>query len=71
LDREIAQALDAYVSDQEAAPALTAVVQAALRSFLAERGYISARRTLKITPARRGSGKRDVSEAHDKYLARR
>jgi hypothetical protein len=71
LDREIEQALDSYVRDQEAAPALTAVVQAALRSFLAERGYLPARRTLKITPARRGSGKRDISEAHDKYLAGR
>jgi hypothetical protein len=57
LDREIEQALDAYVEDQEAAPALTAVVHAALRSFLSERGYLPARRTLKITPARRGSGK--------------
>lgn len=71
LDRELEQALDEYVSDQEAAPALTAVVQAALRSFLAERGYLTARRTPKITPAPRGSGKRDISIAHDKYLAER
>jgi len=71
IDKEIEQALDAYVSDQEAAPALTAVVQAALRSFLAERGYLPARRRLKITPARRDSGKRDISVAHDKYLAGR
>ncbi len=40
IDKDVAQALDAYVNDQEAAPALTAVVQAALRSFLAERGYL-------------------------------
>jgi hypothetical protein len=26
---------------------------------------------LRITPARRGSGRRDVSQAHDRYLAAR
>ncbi len=71
IENEVAQALDAYVSDQEAAPALTAVVQAALRSFLIERGYLPPRRSLKITPARRGSGKKDVSVAHDRYLTLR
>ena len=69
IDKEIEQALDAYVNDQDATPALTAVVQAALRSFLADRGYLPARRRLKITPARHGSGKRDISIAHDKYFA--
>jgi hypothetical protein len=71
IDKDVAQALDAYVNDQEAAPALTAVVQAALRSFLAERGYLPARRTPKVTPAPRGSGKRAISVEHDKYFAER
>ena len=71
IDKEVAQALEAYVRDQEAAPALTAVVQAALRSFLAERGYLPARRRPKITPAPRGSGKSDISVEHDKYFAER
>jgi hypothetical protein len=71
IDNEMGRALDAYVSDQEAKPALTAVVNAALRAFLTERGYLRARRTLRITPAPRGSGKSDISVAHDKYLADR
>jgi len=71
IDKEVERALGEYINDQEAPPALTAVVHAALRSFLAERGYLPARRTPKITPAPRGSGKRDISVAHDKYFAER
>jgi hypothetical protein len=71
IDKEIELALGKYIGDQEAPPSLTAVVHAALRSFLAERGYLPARRSPKITPAPRGSGKRDISVAHDKYFAER
>ena len=67
---ELEQAVIAYQQDQEVPPALTAVAQAALREYLAERGYLSLRRALRITPARCGSGERDVSEEHDRYLAR-
>jgi len=66
---DLARAVNSYVKAQEAPPALTAVVQAALREYLAERGYLRARNPLRITPAERGSGLRDVSRAHDRYLA--
>ena len=65
---DLAEAMDSYVRAQEAAPPLTAVVQAALRQYLTERGYLRARGPLRISPARRGSGHRDVSRAHDRYL---
>ena len=65
---DLAEAMESYVRAQEAPPALTAVVQAALRQYLTDRGYLRARRPLRIKPARRGSGRRDVSQAHDRYL---
>ncbi len=67
--KDLAAAVDGYVQAQETPPAFTAVVQTALRHFLAERGYLRSRVPLRITPATRGSGRRDVSEAHDRYLA--
>jgi len=67
---ELERAVVAYQQDQEVPPALTAVAQAALREYLAERGYLSPRRSLQITPAKRGSDERDVSQEHDRYLAR-
>ena len=66
---DLAEAVESYVHAQEARPALTAVIQAALRQYLADRGYLRARRPLRITPAKHGSGRRDVSQAHDRYLA--
>ncbi len=68
---DLASAVERYVRAQEARPPLTAIVQAALRQYLAERGYLRAGRPLRITPARRGSGRHDVSRAHDRYLATR
>jgi len=66
---EIESSLDAYIRRQEVTPPLTAVVQAALKEFLARRGFAPARRKLRITPARKGSGARDASIEHDRYLA--
>jgi Arc/MetJ-type ribon-helix-helix transcriptional regulator len=66
---DLAKAVDSYVRDQDARPALTAVVQAALRQYLSERGYLRAGGRFRLTPARRGSGRHDVSQAHDRYLA--
>jgi Arc/MetJ-type ribon-helix-helix transcriptional regulator len=66
---DLADAVESYVRAQEAPPALTAVVQSALRQYLGERGFLRARRSLEITPAKRGSGRHDVSQAHDRYLA--
>jgi hypothetical protein len=69
LSNDIEEALEAYRSDQEIPPALTAVAQAALREYLAERGYLHPARSLRITPANTGSGAVDSSIEHDRYLA--
>jgi hypothetical protein len=66
---DLAKAVESYVRAQEARPALTAVVQVALREYLTGRGYLRVAGSLRITPAKRGSGRRDVSQAHDRYLA--
>ena len=63
---DLAKAVEDYARTQEARPPLTAIVQVAPRRFLTERGYLPANSRLQIKPARRGSGKRDVSEAHDR-----
>jgi len=68
---DLAKAVDRYVRDQEAPPALTSVIQSALRQYLMQRGYLASTGPLRITPARRGSGLRDVSINHDRYLAER
>lgn len=48
---------------------LDEVVQAALREYLAARGYVPPREPLRITPAVSGSGVRDISADHDRYFA--
>jgi len=65
---DLAEAVESFARAQEARPPLTAVVQAALRQYLTDRGYLRARGPLRIKAARRGSGCRDVSQAHDRYL---
>jgi len=65
---DLAEAVENYVRAQETPPALTTVMQAALREFLRERGFLRSYRPLKLTPAPRGSGQRDVSENHDLYF---
>ena len=69
LPDDIERALAAYLDEQEVPLALTAVVQTALRDYLAERGYLPPTHRLQITPAKEGSGHRDVSIHHDRYLA--
>jgi len=66
---DLAETVENYVRAQENPPALTTVMQAALREYLRERGYLRPYRPLRLTPAPRGSGRRDVSENHDLYLA--
>jgi pantothenate kinase-related protein Tda10 len=66
---DLAKAVESYVRAQDAPPQLAAVVQAALRQYVAERGYLPARKPLCINPAPQGSGRSDVSQAHDRYLA--
>jgi len=67
---ELETALNAYVSHQEIPPTFTSLVQTALREYLARRGYAPPAKPLRITPARKGSGKRDMSRRHDEYFAR-
>jgi len=71
LNDDLEASLDAYVRQQAASPALTAVVQAALREFLERRGFDAKPKRLRVTPARKGSGVRDASVDHDRYLAGR
>jgi hypothetical protein len=66
---DLANAVDNYARDSVPRPPLTAVIQAAVRQY-DERGYLRAAAPLRITPAKRGSGRRDVSQKHDRNLAR-
>ena len=68
LSSDIEKALEAYRRDQEVPPGLTAVAQAALREYLGARGYIFPSRPLRIAPAEKGSGVKDASVEHDRYL---
>ncbi len=65
---DLAEAMDNYLQAQEAPPALTTVLQAALREYLRERGFLQPYRPLKIRPAKHGSGSSDGSINHDLYL---
>lgn len=69
LPDDLAEGVDEYLRAQDAPPALTTLMQAALREYLRERGFPRPFRPLKITPARQGSGLTDVSVNHDKYIA--
>jgi hypothetical protein len=74
IPEDLQNELAAYLETQESPPTLTALVQAALRRFLAEKRleqwqYRPPRRRLSITPATAGSGRSDVSIAHDEVLA--
>jgi metal-responsive CopG/Arc/MetJ family transcriptional regulator len=66
---DLAEAVDKYVDSQEAPPSLTAVIQVALRQYLEERGFLRTRRPFEISVAKKGSGRSDVSQEHDQYLA--
>jgi hypothetical protein len=69
LPDDLAKAVEKYMASQEAPPTLTTMVQAALRQYLGERGFLRTRKTLQITPAGKGSGRSDGSQNHDRYLA--
>lgn len=70
LDEALEGAVQAYADRQEVPPTFTGLVQAALREYLGRRGAAPPAAPLRITPARKGSGKRDVSLHHDRYFAR-
>ncbi len=64
---DLAEAVENYLRAQEAPPALTTVMQAALREYLGGRGFLRQYKPLKIT-AKGNSGHTDVSQNHDLYL---
>jgi hypothetical protein len=64
---DLAEAVDQYLKTQETPPAMTTVVQAALREFLEGRGFLRAYKPLKLRPLG-NSGRSDVSRNHDLYL---
>ena len=68
LPDDLAKAIDDYVEAQEVPPALTALVQTALREYLRQRGFLKTYRPLKIVPKGK-SGRSDVSVNHDSYLS--
>ena len=70
---DLEQELNAYLAEQDAPPSLTSIVEAALRVYLEERkwkarGYHAVAKNLNIPVAESGSGQRDISVDHDKYL---
>ena len=69
LPDDLEQALERFVEEQDVPVQLTAVVQAAVRAYLGERGYLETSSPLRIRSAERGSGRKDVSISHDQYLA--
>ena len=71
---ELERDLERFMAAQATPPTLAALVQSALRRYLAEeqfrlRDYRPPRGPLRISPAKRGSGLSDVAESHDRYLA--
>lgn len=73
IPEDLEEDLKRYLESQPARPSLAALVQTALRRFLAEeelrkRDYRPAKGPLRIHPAARGSGLSDVAERHDTYL---
>lgn len=67
LPDDLAEAVEQYTHAQNVPPALTAVVQTALRAYLQERGFLRSYRPLKLEPLG-NSGRSDVSVNHDLYL---
>lgn len=67
LPDDLADAVESYTRAQNVPPALTAVVQTALREYLRERGFLRSYRPLKLEPLG-DSGRSDISVNHDLYL---
>jgi metal-responsive CopG/Arc/MetJ family transcriptional regulator len=67
---DLAAALENYREAQGTPPSFTAVIQAAVRQYLAERGFVSGNvHTLEITPAKKGSGRNDIASNHNTDIA--
>jgi len=71
IGEDLRPTLEAYLRQQDVPLALTAVVQSALREYLAHRGFVAPAKSLCITPASKGSGRSDVSLRHDEYFGKK
>lgn len=69
LTDDIEVALDAFQRDQAVPPQFAAIAQTALAEYLTQRGYLTKRRPLRITPADHGSGDTCGSVEHDRLFA--
>jgi len=71
LPDQLTDALDRYRDEQGMRQPVSSLIRAALQEYLARRGYESEPpfEAFIITPAASGSGFRDVSADHDRYLA--
>lgn len=75
LPDDLEQALIEYQQAQDVPPSLTAIVQQAIRQYLAQRGpfggraFIPAQGPLWFTPDEHGSGRSDISVNHDRVAA--
>ena len=67
---DIQAALEAYVQHQPVPPSLASMISAPLREYLLSRNFTARPNRLQITPAKKGSEKRNISVRHDHYLAR-
>lgn len=54
---DLEKALDVYLNDVEVPPAIAAVLQAALREYLAQRGYLTDAGVLRREKEENGDGK--------------
>jgi hypothetical protein len=64
---DLAEAVERYLEAQETPPALTTVMQAALREYLRGRGFLRTYKPLKLRPLG-NSARSDISVNHDLYL---
>jgi metal-responsive CopG/Arc/MetJ family transcriptional regulator len=76
LPSDLEAEVDDYLATQEPRPSLTALIQSALRRYLAERRLAEREYLPPVGPyesyvAEEGSGYDDVSEEHDRHLADR
>jgi hypothetical protein len=66
----IANALSAYIGDQEVSLPANAIVENTLEEFLSQRGYLPPQKQgLRFTREPKGSGFKDTSVNHDTILA--
>jgi hypothetical protein len=69
LNDDLEAALDAFSRDQAVPPQFAAIAQTALAEYLTQRGYLTKRRPLRITPADHGSDDARGSVEHDRIFA--